>query len=74
MLNSSGQGLFAEGMSGGPTVKQEEEFTPETVLSEDECKEAIAFMNHSADVLTIKLDAGLYVFNYFLSIFSVLAY
>lgn len=49
MLNSSGQGLSAEGMSGGPTVRRESEFTPETVLSEDECKEAIAFMNHSAD-------------------------
>ncbi|XP_039520696.1 uncharacterized protein LOC120474475 isoform X3 [Pimephales promelas] len=54
-----GQGLFAEGMSGGPTVKQEEEFTPETILSEDECKEAIAFRNHSADVLTIKHGADM---------------
>ncbi|XP_039521452.1 uncharacterized protein LOC120474899 [Pimephales promelas] len=54
MLNSSGQGSSAEGMSGGPTVRREAEFTPETVLSEDECKEAIAFMNHSADEDAVK--------------------
>ncbi|XP_056128018.1 uncharacterized protein LOC130105842 [Rhinichthys klamathensis goyatoka] len=49
-----GQGLSVEGMSGGPTVRRESEFTPETVLSEDECKEAIAFMNHSADEDAVK--------------------
>lgn len=54
MLYSSGQGLSAEVMSGGPTVRRESEFTPETVLSEDECKEAIAFMNHSADEDAVK--------------------
>ncbi|XP_048054444.1 uncharacterized protein LOC125273289 [Megalobrama amblycephala] len=41
-------------MSGGPTVRRESEFTPEIVLSEDECKEAIAFMKHSADEDTVK--------------------
>ncbi|XP_067300880.1 uncharacterized protein [Pseudorasbora parva] len=49
-----GPGSFAEGMSGGPAVRRESEFTPETVLSEDECKEAIAFMNHSADEDAVK--------------------
>ncbi|XP_057192816.1 uncharacterized protein LOC130556120 [Triplophysa rosa] len=49
------QGLSAEGMSGGgPTVRRESEFTPETVLSEEECKEAIAFMSHSADEEAVK--------------------
>ncbi|GAA6094030.1 uncharacterized protein LOC120466801, partial [Tachysurus ichikawai] len=49
-----GQGSSSEGMSGGPTVRRESEFTPEIVLSEDECKEAIAFMKHSADEDTVK--------------------
>jgi len=59
MLNSSGQGSSAEGMSGGPTVRREAEFTPETVLSEDECKEAIAFMNHSANEDAVKKNMKL---------------
>lgn len=54
ILFSSGPGSFAEGMSGGPTVRRESAFNPETVLSEDECKEAIAFMNHSADEDAVK--------------------
>lgn len=37
-----------------PTVRRESEFTPETVLSEEECKEAIAFMSHSADEEAVK--------------------
>ncbi|XP_051512255.1 uncharacterized protein LOC127416755 [Myxocyprinus asiaticus] len=49
-----GQGASSEGMSGGPTVRRESEFTPEIVLSEDECKESIAFMKHSADEDTVK--------------------
>ncbi|XP_067257291.1 uncharacterized protein [Chanodichthys erythropterus] len=49
-----GQGSPSEGMSGGPTVRRESEFTPEIVLSEDECKEAIVFMKHSADEDTVK--------------------
>ncbi|XP_051726505.1 uncharacterized protein LOC127499874 isoform X2 [Ctenopharyngodon idella] len=49
-----GQESSSEGMSGGPTVRRESEFTPEIVLSEDECKEAIAFMKHSADEDTVK--------------------
>ncbi|KAI2666942.1 DNA polymerase III subunit alpha [Labeo rohita] len=39
--NSSRQGTSAEAGSGGPTVRQQSEFNPETILSEDECKEAI---------------------------------
>lgn len=45
---------YAERGSGGPTVARHSKFTPEIVLSEDECKEAIAFMNHSADEDAIK--------------------
>ncbi|XP_060738774.1 uncharacterized protein LOC132854414, partial [Tachysurus vachellii] len=41
-----GQGTSAEAGSGGPTVKRQSEFNPETILSEDECKEAVAFMSH----------------------------
>ncbi|XP_032446177.1 uncharacterized protein LOC116737241 isoform X1 [Xiphophorus hellerii] len=39
---------------GGPAVRQETQFVPETVLSEEECKEAIALIKHSADKDTIK--------------------
>ena len=41
--SSRGDGL------GGPAAKRETQFVPETVLSEDECKEAIALIKHSAD-------------------------
>ncbi|XP_061884963.1 uncharacterized protein LOC133635730 [Entelurus aequoreus] len=36
--------------SGGPTVGRVTQFIPEIVLSEDECKEAMSLMKHSADV------------------------
>ncbi|XP_053351238.1 uncharacterized protein LOC128520842 [Clarias gariepinus] len=49
-----GQGTSAEAGSGGPTVRRQSEFNPETTLNEDECKEAIAFMSHSSDEDTIK--------------------
>lgn len=52
--SSSGQGTSAEAGSGGPTVRRQSEFNPETTLNEDECKEAIAFMSHSSDEDTIK--------------------
>ncbi|XP_076841258.1 uncharacterized protein LOC143485576 isoform X2 [Brachyhypopomus gauderio] len=39
---------------GGPTARRESQFVPETVLSEDECKEAIALMKHLADEDIIK--------------------
>lgn len=49
------QGSSAEGMSGGgPTVRRELEFTPETVLSEEEFKETIAFMSHLTDEEAVK--------------------
>lgn len=41
-------------MSGGPTVRRESEFLLETVPSDDECKEAISLMKHSADEDTLK--------------------
>ncbi|GAA6073952.1 uncharacterized protein LOC113116167 isoform X1 [Tachysurus ichikawai] len=40
--------------SGGPTVRRQSKFNPETILNEDECKEAIAFMSHFSDEDTIK--------------------
>ncbi|GAA6097768.1 uncharacterized protein LOC120494994 [Tachysurus ichikawai] len=49
-----GQGTSAEVWSGGPTVRRQSQFNPETILSEDECKEAIAFMSHSFDEDAIK--------------------
>ncbi|XP_058627987.1 uncharacterized protein LOC131538126 isoform X2 [Onychostoma macrolepis] len=49
-----GQGTSAEVGSGGPTVRRQSEFNPETILNEDECKEAIAFMRHSSDEDAIK--------------------
>ncbi|KAJ8366473.1 hypothetical protein AAFF_G00353530, partial [Aldrovandia affinis] len=41
-------------MSGGPTVRRQCQFVPETALSEDECKEAISLMKHSADEDIVK--------------------
>nr|XP_057927739.1 uncharacterized protein LOC131128672 isoform X2 [Doryrhamphus excisus] len=41
-------------MSGGPTVRRVSQFVPETVLSEDECKEAMSLMKHSADEDTVR--------------------
>ncbi|KAI2646880.1 N-acetyldiaminopimelate deacetylase [Labeo rohita] len=49
-----GQGTSAEAGSGGPTIRRQSEFNPQTTLSEDECKEAIAFMSHSSDEDAIK--------------------
>ncbi|XP_023187182.1 uncharacterized protein LOC111608173 isoform X2 [Xiphophorus maculatus] len=39
---------------GEPAVRQETQFAPETVLSEEECKEAITVIKYSADEDTIK--------------------
>ncbi|XP_061922957.1 uncharacterized protein LOC133662807 isoform X3 [Entelurus aequoreus] len=44
------EGPSDEDKSGGPTVGQVTQFIPEIVLSEDECKEAMSLMKHSADV------------------------
>ncbi|RXN38379.1 serine threonine- kinase pim-1-like protein [Labeo rohita] len=52
--SSSGQGTSAEAGSGGPTVRRQSEFNPETALSEDEWKEASAFISHSSDEDAIK--------------------
>ncbi|XP_073669819.1 uncharacterized protein [Paramisgurnus dabryanus] len=56
---TSFEGPSAEGMSGGPTIRREPQFAPEAVLSEDECKEAIAFMKHSADDDSVKMKMKL---------------
>ncbi|XP_054906054.1 uncharacterized protein LOC129372662 [Poeciliopsis prolifica] len=38
----------------GPAARRDTKFVPETVLSEEECKEAIALIKHSADEDKIK--------------------
>lgn len=52
--SASAAGASGEGMSGGPTVRRQSQFVPETALSEDECKEAISLMKHSVDEDIIK--------------------
>lgn len=47
------EGASHEDGPGGPAARREPQFFPETVLSEDEYKEAIALMKHSADENTI---------------------
>ncbi|XP_019209028.1 uncharacterized protein LOC102083163 isoform X4 [Oreochromis niloticus] len=49
-----GDGSSGEDQCGGPTVRRELQFVTENVLSEDECKEAISLMKHSADEDTVK--------------------
>ncbi|XP_026027933.1 uncharacterized protein LOC113024804 [Astatotilapia calliptera] len=49
-----GDGSSGEDQCGGPTVRQELQFVTEKMLSEDECKEAISLMEHSADEDTVK--------------------
>ncbi|KAK6324104.1 hypothetical protein J4Q44_G00064430 [Coregonus suidteri] len=48
------KGSTGEDMSGGPTVRRESQFVPETALTDDECNKAISLMKHSADADTIK--------------------
>ncbi|XP_038135466.1 uncharacterized protein LOC119779760 [Cyprinodon tularosa] len=51
---ASSAGASHEDGPGGPAARREPQFVPEIVLSEDECKEAVALMKHSADEDTIK--------------------
>ncbi len=51
---ASSEGASHEDGLGGPAARREPQFVSETVLSEDERKEAIALMKHSADEDTIK--------------------
>ena len=51
---ASSEGTSQEDRLGGPAARRESQCVPETVLSEDECKAAIALMKHSADEDTIK--------------------
>ncbi|XP_034564398.1 uncharacterized protein LOC117830401 [Notolabrus celidotus] len=53
-FGDSGEGSSGKDKSGGPTVRRESQFVPETALSEDECKEAISLMKHCADEDTVK--------------------
>lgn len=48
------EGASHEDGPWGPATRQEPQFVPETVPSEDEYKEAITLMKHSADEDTIK--------------------
>lgn len=50
---ASSEGASHEDGLGGPAARQEPQFVSETVLSEDECKEAIA-LKYSADEDMIK--------------------
>ncbi|CAI5640455.1 unnamed protein product [Oreochromis niloticus] len=49
-----GDGSSSEDQCGGPTVRRELQFVTEKVLSEDECKDTISLMKHSADEDTVK--------------------
>ncbi|XP_028292894.1 uncharacterized protein LOC114455712 [Gouania willdenowi] len=51
---ASSEGTSREVGLGGPTARRETQFVPETVLSENECKEAVALMKHCPDEDTIK--------------------
>ncbi|XP_027132283.1 uncharacterized protein LOC109136798 isoform X2 [Larimichthys crocea] len=51
---ASSEGTSREDGLGGPAARRETQFVPESVLSEDECKEAIALMKHCPDEDTIK--------------------
>lgn len=51
---ASSEGTSREDGPGGPAARREPQCVTETVLSEDECKEAIALMKQSADEDTIK--------------------
>ncbi|XP_045073030.1 uncharacterized protein LOC123485962 [Coregonus clupeaformis] len=53
-FGESAKGSTGEDMSGGPTVRRESQFVPETALTDDECNKAISLMKHSADADTIK--------------------
>ncbi|XP_048865910.1 uncharacterized protein LOC125739637 isoform X1 [Brienomyrus brachyistius] len=53
-LSFGGDGSSGENQCGGPTGRRELQFVTEKVLSEDECKEAISLMKHSADEDTVK--------------------
>lgn len=51
---ASSAGTSREVGLGGPTARREIQFVPDTVLSEDECKEAVALMKHCPDENTVK--------------------
>ncbi len=51
---ASSEGASWEDGLGGPVARRETQFVPETVLSEEECKEAIALIKHTADEDTVK--------------------
>ena len=51
---ASSEGTSREDGVGGPAARRETQFVPETVLSEDECKEAVALMKHCPDEDIIK--------------------
>ncbi|KAL3973540.1 TIMELESS-interacting protein [Sarotherodon galilaeus] len=54
IVPNCGDGSSSEDQCGGPTVRRELQFVTEKVLSEDECKDTISLMKHSADEDTLK--------------------
>lgn len=51
---ASGEGPSGKDTPGGPTVNREFQYAPETTLTEEQCREAIAPMKHSTDEETVK--------------------
>lgn len=51
---ASGEGPPWKDTPGGPTVSREFQYAPETTLTEEQCREAIALMKHSTDEETVK--------------------
>ncbi|XP_076137860.1 uncharacterized protein LOC143121386 [Alosa pseudoharengus] len=52
-FGDSAEGPSGKDISGGPTVRREPQYIPETSLSEDQCKEAISLMKHLTDEDTV---------------------
>ncbi|XP_061092563.1 uncharacterized protein LOC133124964 [Conger conger] len=52
--SSFGESCGGPSHGGGPTARRDSHVVPETALSEEECKEAISLMKHSADEDTVK--------------------
>ncbi|XP_041919962.1 uncharacterized protein LOC121684098 [Alosa sapidissima] len=52
-FGDSAEGPSGKDISGGPTVRRESQYIPDTTLSEDQCKEAISLMKHSTDEDTV---------------------
>ncbi|KAG7467897.1 hypothetical protein MATL_G00137160 [Megalops atlanticus] len=54
LFGASAKGPSGKDISGGPTVRRESQYVPETALSEDQYKEVLSLMKHSADEGTVQ--------------------